>query len=122
LADGADDMGLFGLIQDAAEQLRPREEEARRLSAGYRVHGDVAVVDASGRTQPYDKTYLLLLGQERARISVVHDKTTVTVATRFDSGVDLLVLFGLEGGMPTVVSLPIARLPDVFQALGLPQL
>jgi len=121
LAGGADDMGLFGVIQDAAELLRPREDEARRLAAGYRVRGNVAIVDAGGRTQPYDKTYLLLLGQERAKISVVHDRTTVTVASRFDSGVDLLALFKLDGGMPTVVSLPIARLPEVLDALGVPR-
>jgi hypothetical protein len=49
---------------------------------------------------------------------VVHDKTTVTVASRFDGGVDLLSLFELEGGMPTVVSLPLGRLPDVLSRLG----
>lgn len=120
LAQGADDMGLLELIQDAAEQLRPREDEARRLAAGYRIRGNVAIADASVHSRPYDKTFLLMLGQERAKISVVHDRTTVTVAARFDSGVDLLALFGLEGGMPTVVSLPIARLPYVLQALGVP--
>lgn len=120
LATGADDMGLFGLIQDAAELLRPKEDESRRLAAKYQVRGDVAIVDASARTQPYDKTFLLLLGQERAKISIVHDRSTVTVASRFDSGVDLLTLFQLDGGMPTVVSLPVARLPDVLKALGVP--
>lgn len=118
LADGATDKGLFGMIQKAAEHLRPREDEARRLAAGYRVRDNVAVVDASEHSQPYDKTLLLLIGQERARISVVHDRTTVTVASRFDSGVDLLQLFGLEGGMPTVVSLPVGRLQQVLEALG----
>lgn len=120
LASGADDKGLFALIEKAAEQLRPREDEARRLSQHYRIANNVAVVDASDHGQPYDKTLLLMLGQERARISVVHDRTTVTVASRFDSGVDLLTLFGLEGGMPTVVSLPISRLANVLVALGFP--
>lgn len=120
LASGADDKGLFALIEKAAEQLRPREDEARRLAHHYRVANDVAVVDASEHAQPYDKTLLLMLGQERARISVVHDRTTVTVASRFDSGVDLLTLFGLEGGMPTVVSLPISRLAKVLVSLGFP--
>ncbi len=118
LVGGAEDKGLFALIQKAAEHLRPREDEARRLATYYRITNNVAVVDASEHEQPYDKTLLLMLGQERARISVVHDRTTVTVATRFDSGVDLLALFGLEGGMPTVVSLPISRLANVLELLG----
>lgn len=118
LVGGAEDKGLFAMIQKASDQLLPREDEARRLASGYVIKNDVAVVDASGHAQPYDKTFLLLLGQERARISVVHDKTTVTVASRFDGGVDLLSLFELEGGMPTVVSLPLGRLPDVLSRLG----
>lgn len=118
LATGADDKGLFALIQKAAEQLRPREDEARRLAGTYAVRNDVAVVDATAFQHPYDKTLLLMLGQERARISVVHDRTTVTVASRFDSGVDLIAMFGLEGGMPTVVSLPVGRLDEVLKTLG----
>lgn len=122
LVGGATDKGLFEVIQKAADLLRPREDEARRLAATYRVLNNVAVVDACHTAQPYDKTYLLLLGQERARISVVHDRTTVTIASRFDSGVDLLALFGLEGGMPTVVSLPVMRLSYVLQTLGVPNI
>jgi len=67
---------------------------------------------------PYDKTLLLLLGQERARIAVVHDETTVTCAARFDSGVNLLETFGLEGGMPTRVSVPKKELDSVLVRLG----
>ncbi|MGF1467817.1 MAG: hypothetical protein ACFCGT_16960 [Sandaracinaceae bacterium] len=118
LADGASDRGLLRTIEDAAEALRPLEDEARRLAEAYEVSGDVAVVDASRRRGPYDKTLLLLLGQERARVAVVHDDTTVTCAAAFDSGIDLLELLDLEGGMPTVVSVPRKRLPDVLARLG----
>lgn len=117
LATGASDRELFAPIRDAAEELRALEDEARRLARAYEIERDVAVVDARGAKTYYDKTLLLMLGQERALISVVHDETTVTAAARFDSGVDLLALLGLEGGMPTRVSLPRDRLGDVLQRL-----
>ncbi len=79
---------------------------------------DIAVVDATTRGGPYDKTLLLLLGQERARIAVAYDETTVTCAARFDSGVNLLETLGLEGGMPTRVSLPRKQLASVLERLG----
>ena len=65
-----------------------------------------------------DKTLLLLMGQEREPVSVVIDKNNVAVAASFDSGLNFLTLFGLAGGMPTRVSLPLKRLSDVLGALG----
>jgi hypothetical protein len=118
LAEGASDKGLLGPIEEAACIFRSHEEEARRLALEYQVNNDVAVVDASQARTHYDKTLLLLLGQERARVSVVHDKTTVTAAARFDSGIDLLAKLGLEGGMPTRVSVSVNRLNFVLERLG----
>jgi hypothetical protein len=118
LAEGAGDKGLLERIEEAAAVFRNHEDEARRLALEYRVENDVAIVDASQARTHYDKTLLLLLGQERARVSVVHDKTTVTAAARFDSGVDLLEKLGLEGGMPTRVSVSIGRLGFVLERLG----
>lgn len=117
LATGAGDSVLFAPIREAAEEIRVMEDEARRLARRYEIERDVAVVDARVASAPYDKTYLLLLGQERARISIVHDDTTVTAAARFDSGVDLLALLGIEGGMPTRVSVGRERLDEVVQKL-----
>ena len=117
LATGASDPGLLEPIVRAADALRAMEDEARRLARAYAIEGDVAFVDARESKGPYDKTLLLLLGQERARIAVVHDATTVTMAAGFDSGVDLLRMFALEGGMPTRVSLPASRLADVREKL-----
>jgi hypothetical protein len=118
LAGGAEDRHLYGAIEEAAEALRPREDSAREIASGYEVRGEVACVRVPAGAAAYDKTLLLMLGQERARISVVCDRTTVSVAARFDSGVDLVTLFGLEGGMPTVVSLPIERADEVLDKLG----
>jgi hypothetical protein len=118
LATGASDTSLWQPIAEASGELEAMEEEARRIAAKYRIANDVAVVDASEHRTPYDKTYLLLLGQERARIAVVFDRTTVTAAARFDSGVNLLEAFGLEGGMPTRVSVPRKQLDFVLAQLG----
>jgi hypothetical protein len=117
LATGATDRGLYEQITEAADKLRPYEHESRRLAKSYRFVGDVAVVDARVRQGPYDKTLLLLLGQERAPISVVHDETTVTAAARFDSGIDIVSILGLEGGMPTVVSVSASELDSVLDRL-----
>lgn len=118
LANGAGDRDVYRAIEEAAEALRPREDSARRIAEGYQVQGDVALVRVPADATPYDKTMLLMLGQERARVSVVCDRTTVSAAARFDSGADLVQLFGLEGGMPTVVSLPVERLDEVLTKLG----
>jgi hypothetical protein len=118
LAEGASDRGLLGPIEDAATLFRNHEEEARRLAGQYSLHGDVAIVSAAEARTHYDKTLLLLLGQERATVSLVYDRTTVTVAARFDSGVNLLAALGLEGGMPTRVSVPVSKLAFVLQRLG----
>lgn len=118
LAEGAADRELYRTIEQAAEALRPREERARVIARGYEVRHDVAFVRVAPENEPYDKTLLLMLGQERARVSVVCDRTTVTAAARFDSGMDLVSLFGLEGGMPTVVSVPAERADEVLSLLG----
>lgn len=117
LVGGGTDAGLYDRIKKAAEELRRVEEETRRLALGYEMRSDVAVVNASEHKSPYDKTLLLLIGQERAPVSVVYDRTTVTVAARFDSGLNLLALFGLSGGMPTRVSLGLDRLDEVLARL-----
>lgn len=117
LAEGAKDSGMFAEIRAVADMLKLMEDEARNLSTRYRIEGDVAVCDATQRRGVYDKTELLLLGQQKAPISLVHDETTVTVAARYDSGIDLVELLGLSGGMPTRVSVPVKYLDDVLEAL-----
>lgn len=118
LAEGAKDRALFQQLQDAARPLVAMETEAKRLATRYVLRNGVAICDARVREHRYDKTALLLMGQELAPISLVHDESTVTVAARFDSGIDLVAKLGLDGGMPTRVSVAAKKLDQVLDALG----
>jgi hypothetical protein len=119
LVGGLADPALHETVRAAADELRAVEEATRRAAAGFvRLDPGVALVDLVGFRGRIDKTMLLLLGQARERIAVVADKSTVTIATRFDSGIDLLRVFGLSGGMPTRVSLDRSRMLEACRALG----
>jgi hypothetical protein len=124
LSTGLSDPSLWEPIDAAAAELLPIEAETRKLAERYvRVDPGVAVVDITPATETpgavrVDKTQLLLLGQERERVSVVIDRDTVTVAARFDSGLNFLEMLGLSGGMPTRVSIPKSRLGELMKALG----
>jgi hypothetical protein len=119
LAAGLADASLWGAIDAAGAELASQEAEARRLALAYeRIAADVVFVDATERKGKYDKTLLLLVGQERARIAVVLDGDGVTFAAAFDSGVNFLERFGISGGMPTRVSIQRAKLEPALLALG----
>jgi len=119
LSSGLADRSLWELIDAAGAELAAMEAEARRLAQGYeQVGADLWIVDATKRRGPYDKTLLLLLGQERGRMSAVIDGDGVTFAAGFDSGVNFLSAFGISGGMPTRVSIQRSRLPEALGALG----
>ncbi len=122
LATGLSDASLWHPIDEAGATIVPLEERARKIAQGYeRVGPDTVIVDATDRDGPYDKTLLLLLGQERARTAVVLDADSATFAARFDSGINFLTLFGISGGMPTVVSIQRSRLASALAALGVPE-
>jgi hypothetical protein len=132
LASGLEDASLWEPIDRAAAELGPIEELSRRIAAGYAIVpirpqeteglppgvATLAFVDATKHHGRYDKTLLLLCGQERASIAMVLDMDTVSLAARFDSGVSFLALLGLSGGMPTLVSVPKKRLREVFERVG----
>ena len=105
-------------VVEAAKPLEAMENESKRLAARYVIQNGVAICDARIRDHAYDKTKLLLLGQELAPISLVHDQSTVTVAARFDSGIDLVEMLGLDGGMPTRVSVAAKKLDEVVAILA----
>ena len=119
LATGVADASLWEPIDAAGAELGAQEAEARRLALGYeRIAPDVVLVDATERKGKFDKTLLLLVGQERARIAVVVDGDSVTFAAAFDSGVSFLELFGISGGMPTRVSIQRSQVEHALLALG----
>jgi hypothetical protein len=130
LAGGLSDASLWASIDEAAAQLAPIEELTRRIATDYRVvdvhpPGSIpasvrtmAFVDATAHHGRYDKTQLLLIGQERASIALVIDTDNVTLAARYGSGVSFLTLLDLSGGMPTLVSIPKKRLADTLVKLG----
>ena len=107
---------LWEEIEAAAREIDTRLDESRRLAQRYRVDGGIAYVEAGGR--PYDKTELLLLGQEKAPVAVVRDSESLTVAADFESGFDFVKLFALGGGMPTRVTVPEARHAEVLEKLA----
>jgi hypothetical protein len=125
LTGGLRDAALWTTIDEAASNLVQLEQEARRvgdrylklaLSAG--PANTAAFVDATASHGRYDKTLLLLLGQKRADIAIVVDRDTVSLAAPFDSGINFLALFGLSGGMPTLVSLPKTEMVTALQKVG----
>lgn len=107
----------FQEIDAAAGLLDPLLEQAQRLAEQYCVAGDVAYVEVKSGT-PYDKTELLLLGQQRALIAVVRDAGSLSIAADFESGLDFVKLFNLGGGMPTRVSIPEARRDEALAKLA----
>jgi hypothetical protein len=126
LASRLSDAEARRAIDDVADAFAALEKAARRISTKYQVIDTergaptprVAWLDASAHHGSFDRTTLLLEGQARAGVAVVRDRDSVTVAAPFDSGLDFLALFGLSGGMPTVVSVPAKRLDGVLRALG----
>jgi hypothetical protein len=118
LSEGLRDAANWEPIDLAAAELLPIERETRRAAEQYRrLPPGVALVDVSEGFGRVDKTLLLLLGQEREPVSVVLDRDNVSVAARFDSGLNFVSLFGLGGGMPTRVSVPRSRLREVLTLL-----
>jgi hypothetical protein len=135
LTDGLRDAALWTPIDAAAAGFVASETASRAVAERYSVlelkppvdmaaaagtgHAHrVAVVEATAEHGRYDKTLLLLLGQERADVALVIDTDTLTLATKFDSGINFLALLGLSGGMPTLVSVHRDRTGEVLTKLG----
>jgi hypothetical protein len=119
LAAGLADAALWEPIDAAGAEWRNIEAETRRVARRYRrLPAGVAYLEVDKSDGRFDKTLLLLLGQEREPVSIVADRDTVSVAARFDSGLNFVKLLGLAGGMPTRVAVPRSRLPELLAALG----
>ena len=131
LANGLADDALWHEIDAAGAELDSVERATAELARKYRIIEiarpalqpcrSIAYLDVTGQAIRYDKTMLLLLGQERASIAVLVDGATLTFAAPFDSGINFLELLGLSGGMPTLVSVANDRLDDALAGLGVPR-
>ncbi len=126
LATGLTDATLWKPIDEAGATLVVMEKETRAIAEHYAPLTLSAVagprsavwVDATESHGRYDKTMLLLMGQERADIAILLDRDTLSLAAPFDSGFNFLSILGLSGGMPTLVSVPRSRLSDTLARLG----
>src|SRR5690606_18876779 len=109
LEGGAKDRELHAEFEEAARAFEQKLTVTRSLAdAHYAVYGQTAICDLAGVSVPppgFDRTELLLLGQERATVALLADHQSVTLATGFESGINFLKLLGVTGGMPTVVSI-----------------
>jgi hypothetical protein len=101
-------------IEAAAADYDRMAERASELAERYVIEDGVALVKVPGGAGDFDKTDLLLIGQQRATVAVVADGGNVSIAAAFDSGLDFVELLGLGGGMPTRVNIPAKRLPEAL--------
>ncbi len=118
LCAGMPDGALKDAIDEAAHEFDTRTAGTDKLARRFVMRGRVAFVDVGAAREPFDKTELLLRGQELAEVAAVRDSGTVTFAARYGSGWDFLSLFRLEGGMPTRVTVPEARLDEALAAVN----
>lgn len=118
LVQGMADGAHRDAIDEAAVDFESRRKGTEELARKFVRRGRVALVSVGARSAPYDKTELLLHGQKQAEVALVRDSGMLTIAAGFDSGWDFVRLLGLEGGMPTRVSVPESRLEEVLEALN----
>jgi hypothetical protein len=93
LATGLADASLWHSIDEAGASLVVMERETRTIAEGYQrltlsgiVGPHSAVwVDATSSHGRYDKTMLLLMGQERADIAILLDRDTLSLAAPFNA-------------------------------------
>ena len=104
------------VIGEAAAEFAARAAGTAELARRFVVRGRVAMVETAGR-RDYDKTDLLLAGQELAPVAIVRDSGSVSIAAAFNSGWDFVALLGLGGGMPTRVSIPERDLTGALAAI-----
>ena len=118
LADGAQNPDMLAEIEEVARPYRQLQQAAELLAEQFvPAAKDTVLVSVPLDWPSYDRTHLLLLGQSKARIAAVLDRDTLTFATHYKSGINFLTLFGLSGGMPTVVSVQAKDLAMALAAL-----
>jgi hypothetical protein len=84
-------------IHAAAADYDRMAERAAEIARSYAVEGGVAVVKIPSGAGEFDKTELLLLGQQLATVAVVIDGGNVSIAAPFDSGLNFVELLDPSG-------------------------
>jgi len=98
-----------GAIAAAAADFARMAASAEQLAQQFEVREGVAYLAVPSSAAPFDKTELLLLGQQLAPVAIVEEAGNVTIAADFHSGLDFVALLELGGGMPTRVNVPAKR-------------
>jgi len=106
------------VIAEAAREFEIRAQGTAALAARFAIKGRVAWVDSAVTAQPFDKTDLLLAGQDKAPVSMVKDSGMLTIAAAFGSGWDFVRLLELGGGMPTRVTVPESRFVEALRRIN----
>ncbi len=106
------------VISEAAALFEKRDIKTRELATRFTIRGRVAIVDTAGSAGTFDKTDLLLAGQQKAPVSIVRDSGMLTIAAAFGSGWDFVALFELGGGMPTRVTIPEQAIDTVIAKIN----
>ena len=118
LADGAQNVEMLAEIEQVGRPYRQLQLAAEALAIQFvPAAKDTVLVAVPADWPAYDRTHLLLLGQSQARIAAVLDRDTLTFAAHYKSGINFLTLFGLTGGMPTVVSIKAKDLAAAMAAI-----
>ncbi len=97
----------------AADEFALRRAGAEALAKNFVREKNLVWVSVDDFTGEYDKTELLLLGQNIAPVAIVRESGMVTVAADFDSEWDFVQMLDLEGGMPTRVTVPDSRFEEL---------
>src|SRR5215831_9802274 len=106
------------VIDKHAADFDAMNAEADRLAKKIKLRGQIAFVDVGQGKFKYDKTALLLAGQQKAPVAMVRDSGMVTIAAEFSSGLNFVEVLGLDGGMPTRVSIPESRMDEAIEKIN----
>ncbi|MBC8073173.1 MAG: hypothetical protein IAG13_32925 [Deltaproteobacteria bacterium] len=104
-------------IVAAAADFKRRADAAASLADRFVVEDGIALLEIPAGAASFDKTELLLIGQQRAPVSIVVEAGNATIAADFESGLDFVALLDIGGGMPTRVNVPAKRVAESMRLI-----
>lgn len=118
LASEGKNKDIWQDIETRSKEFQPLLKGANILAKRYKEEGVIHWVDVSHDPLDFDKTELLLLGQKNGKVSAVIENGSVTVAAAFNSGWNFVKILGLEGGMPTRVSVSASKWEEICKVIN----